>query len=266
MPINASVADHEDVTALETDRAAEAVAPQGVGHVGKQRVVAVDRFEVDRLPAAGWLGHRVDRHAVVDPCRCVACEQMIGQRREHEPVERRHLRGERVGPERQLAVGDATDQPLRELLTGERAEPFADLRSEVRPERGSRQGLLEHRLVGIAELERLAKQLVQVEDFDAAFDQGVRERVVLLAGTPYPQDVVEQQLVLVGRGEPKLEVGPVNDHATQCSDLGANVQAGLWPERVGRCRRARRGFGRCAHRCAPTGVDPEIVCAGASSF
>jgi hypothetical protein len=52
------VTDHEDVTALEIDWAAEPIAPDGMWNIGEQRVVTVDRLEVDRLAPAHGLGHR----------------------------------------------------------------------------------------------------------------------------------------------------------------------------------------------------------------
>ena len=104
MPIeHAAVADDEHVAALELRRAAELVGPDGVRHVGEQRMVAVDRLVVDALAPPGGLGHDVDGHAVVDPRRRVAREQVVGQRREHEAVERRHLGAQRLAAERQLA-------------------------------------------------------------------------------------------------------------------------------------------------------------------
>ncbi len=40
----------------------------------------------------------------------------------------------------------------------------------------------------------------QVQDLDPALAQQVGEGIVLLARAPYPEDVVEQQLVMVRRG------------------------------------------------------------------
>ena len=209
----------------------------------EQRVVAVDRVEVDRLAAARRLRHLVDGHAAVHPRRRVAREEVIRKRREHEAVERGGLRGKRAARERQLVVGDAADQPLGELSARQRAEPLARPRGRgVGPSDRLVGRALEDQVAGRRDVERLAEQLVQVEHLDAALDKCVRERVVLLPGAPHPEHVVEQQLVLVPRRKPlQLQVRPVENHPAQAADLRADVQ----PRGGGRRRRER------AHRALP---------------
>ena len=112
---HAAVPDHEHVAALELGRAAEAVAPGLVLLAREQRVVAVDGVQVDRLAAACRLRHLVHRHAAVHPRRRIAREEVIRKRREHEPVERRGLRGQRAARERKLVIRDAADQALGQL-------------------------------------------------------------------------------------------------------------------------------------------------------
>jgi hypothetical protein len=79
---HAAVADDRDVTTLDGG----GVVGQGVVAVeerrrpGEHRVEVVDDPGVDRLAPAGWLGHRVDRHAIVDPGRIVSLKKVIGQR------------------------------------------------------------------------------------------------------------------------------------------------------------------------------------------
>ena len=73
--------------------------------------------------------------------------------------------------------------------------------------------------------ERLGEQLLEVEHLDAAVGERVGERVVLLAGALDPEDVVEQQRVLVaGRQALELEVGPVEDDTPQRADLRPDVE------------------------------------------
>jgi len=68
--------------------------------------------------------------------------------------------------------------------------------------------------------DRLAQQRAEQVDGDAAFPQRLGEGVVLLFGAFDPQHVVEQELVLVGWGEPfQLQVRPVHDHLAQDPDL-----------------------------------------------
>jgi hypothetical protein len=64
---DAAVSDHQDVAALELGRTAEAIAPGLVGLCGEQRVVPVDRVEVNGLAPPGGLRHRVDGHTAVHP-------------------------------------------------------------------------------------------------------------------------------------------------------------------------------------------------------
>jgi len=72
---------------------------------------------------------------------------------------------------------------------------------------------------------RIAKRLTC--SIDAALGERVREGVVLLAGAPDPQDVVEEQLVLVARREPlELPIGTVQRHAPQRPDLGPDERPG----------------------------------------
>ena len=52
------------------------------------------------------------------------------------------------------------------------------------------------------------------------FFERVDERVVLLAGALDPDHVVEEQVVLVARGEPlELEARPVHEHRVQDADF-----------------------------------------------
>jgi hypothetical protein len=238
---HASVADHEHVAALELRGPAEVVRPDGVRLGGEQRVVAVDRVVVDALAPARPHGHRVDRHAVVDPRRRVAREQVVRQRRQDEAVERRHLRAERGARERQLVVGDAADQPIGQLDRRYGGQPLGDGRPEVGPEIDGGERARDHVVADRGLRERLGQQLLEVEDLDAAVGQRIGERVVLLAGALDPQDVVEQQRVLVARGQAlELEVGPVEDDTPQRADLRPDVEPrdGLSAHR--RLRRSRR--------------------------
>ena len=55
----------------------------------------------------------------------------------------------------------------------------------------------------------------------------VGERVVFLAGPFDPEDVVEEELVAVrGCEPPELEVGAVEEDASQRADLGIDVERG----------------------------------------
>ena len=107
------------------------------------------------------------------------------------------LRGQRIARERQLRVRDSADQPAGESARRLVGEPFAHGGSEPRAEScgrdrrvqqlGARAGLDEH----------AGEQVVEVENLDTTFRECIRERVVLLARTLHPEDVVEEEIVLV---------------------------------------------------------------------
>ena len=79
------------------------------------------------------------------------------------------------------------------------------------------------RAVGVGE--RLGQQVVEQQHLDAALAHQVDERVVLLAGAPHPDHVVEEQLVAVGGGQPLVrEVRAVHHHGAQRPDLGGDAE------------------------------------------
>ena len=57
------------------------------GGLREQRVEPVDRAAVQGLPLPGRHGHRVDRHAAVDPGGVVALEERVRQRSQDEVVQ-----------------------------------------------------------------------------------------------------------------------------------------------------------------------------------
>ncbi len=68
--------------------------------------------------------------------------------------------------------------------------------------------------------ERLGEQVLQQEDLDAALAHPGDELVVLVLRALDPQHVVEQQVVVVGRGQPlEAQLRPVDHHLAQPSDL-----------------------------------------------
>ena len=78
------------------------------------------------------------------------------------------------------------------------------------------------------------EQLLEVDDLGAAVAQQVGERVVLLAGPLDPQHVVEQQVVVVGRGQPlELQVRPVDHDLAQLADLRVDAEGRLRAPGVG---------------------------------
>ena len=71
----------------------------------------------------------------------------------------------------------------------------------------------------------VGEQVIEVEDLDAALAHPGDELVVLVLGPLDPQDVVEQQLVVVRRREPlQAEVGAMDHHLAQPPDLGVDAE------------------------------------------
>ena len=70
-------------------------------------------------------------------------------------------------------------------------------------------------------VQRLVEQFAEVEDLDAAATERIGEAVVLLLGPVDPGQTVEEQGVVVARGEPpQLVAGAVQHHGAQSADLG----------------------------------------------
>lgn len=103
----------------------------------------------------------------------------------------------------------------------------ADRGGQRRAERELGRGLVEDLGAGLVDLQCLGEQVGEVVHLDAAFAEGVGEHVVLLAGALGPQHLVEEQVVLVGRGEPEqFQVGAVQQDLPQPPDLGGDGEHG----------------------------------------
>ena len=77
---------------------------------------------------------------------------------------------------------------------------------------------------GRREGQDLGQQPVQVQHLDAAVAQRLGEGVVLLLRAGHPRDAVEEQLVVVARGEPpQLGAGPVQQHRAQAAHLAGRA-------------------------------------------
>ena len=73
--------------------------------------------------------------------------------------------------------------------------------------------------------QRLAQQVLDVQDLDAALAHPRDELVVLPLGPLDPQDVVEQELVVVARGQPlEAEVRPMDDDLAELADLRVDTE------------------------------------------
>ena len=74
-------------------------------------------------------------------------------------------------------------------------------------------------------VERLAQQVLDVQHLDAALAHPRDELVVLPLRALDPQDVVEQQLVVVARRQPlEAEVRPMDDDLAELADLRVDTE------------------------------------------
>jgi hypothetical protein len=203
-------------------------------------MVAVDRAQMHGLPRSRDRRHGVHRHASVDPGRRVAREQVVGQRRDRELVGGRDRVDERAGLERQLLVRDAAHEHRRQVTRRQLVQPPGHALTHpaaeaCRSDRG-RDDLLARRVDG----QRLGQQSRKLQHLDSPLRQRVGEGIVLLPGPLDPEHVVEEQLVLVPRGEP-LERGAraAQDDPAKAAHLGVDSEVG------------GRGSRRGAHRPVP---------------
>jgi hypothetical protein len=73
---------------------------------------------------------------------------------------------------------------------------------------------------GLVERQRLGEQLGEVQHLDAPAAQRGRERVVLLLGASHPWDGVEQQRVVVSRGQAgELAAGSVEQDRAEAANF-----------------------------------------------
>ena len=77
----------------------------------------------------------------------------------------------------------------------------------------------------VAGSQRLAQQVQEEEHLHPAFAHGRDELVVLPLGAFHPQHVVEQQVVVIRRGQPlEAELRPMHDHLAQLADFGVDTK------------------------------------------
>ncbi len=74
-------------------------------------------------------------------------------------------------------------------------------------------------------LQGLGQQVLHVEDFGATLAHDPGELVVLPLGALHPQHVVEEQFVVVGRGETlQAQLGAMDDHFAQFADFRIHAE------------------------------------------
>jgi hypothetical protein len=103
----------------------------------------------------------------------------------------------------------------------------ADLVDQRHPDGVLRRRQLDQPAAGlVAGRQRLGEEVAEQEDLHPTLAHPGHELVVLVLGALDPQHVVEQQLVVVGRGQPlEAELGPVHHHLAQPTDLRVDAEA-----------------------------------------
>ena len=176
--------------------------------IAEPRMRAIDGGHVVGLAPTGGPEHRIDRDAAVDPARRVAGEQGVGEGRQDE--HRRVVDGgpdERVPRSLPRSSPDSSTvrPPMRWRASASGASAARDAwtsSTRLGPTTASAATTSMIRSPGvIARGQCLAKQVLDVEDLDAALAHTGHELVVLPLGALDPEHVVEEQLVVVGRRE-----------------------------------------------------------------
>ena len=120
-------------------------------------------------------------------------------------------------------LGDrqAADQVLGELVRLQVPQHGADLVHQRHPDRVLRRRQLDQPLrASSLAASASAEQVAEEEDLDPALAHPGHELVVLVLGPLDPQHVVEQQFVVVGRGQPlEAELRPVDHDLAQLAHL-----------------------------------------------
>jgi hypothetical protein len=224
-----AVAEHMHVAALDAGRQVRgivvAVVP-GETLVGEHRMEPVDGPAVQRLALARGLGHRVHRDTRVHPAGGVPLVQVIRQRRQHEVVRVLDVPAEAVrGCSGEVRLEYPADEQLGELRPGHAVEHLAHRFGQGGAELAGGADAVEDERAAFWDVESLREQVGEVMHLHAPVAEHLGERVVLLLGPLGPQDVVEQQLRGVPRGEPgQFQPGPVHNNLAEPADLRLHTE------------------------------------------
>ena len=183
--------------------------------------------------------HRVQRDAAEDPGGVVAHELRVGQRPDDEPrrvqlVEQREEAAVHLIDH--VLVGDAANEELRQPIRRQLGQPGPDLVGEPRSDQIVGHLAIQQPLAGVGLRHDVGEQVLKLEDLDTAVDHLGDEVEVVAAGLLQPDDIVEQQLVAVVRGEPLMGQARRADHdSPQPARLRPDAEPGF-----GRVHRTER--------------------------
>ncbi len=190
------------------------------------RVLGVDQLGQLRLALAG--GHREAGHGhpVADPHAGVAREQQVGQRVDEEVVGAQQA-GDQTVAAADLVVAHAGGQDVGEIGGGEVTQRLGEVAPQGVAEVEAAERAGDRVVARELALEGLGEQLGEVEDLDPAVAQRLGEGVVLLLRPAHPGDAVEQQPVVVARGQSlELVAGAVEHDRGQPADFTVSAVGG----------------------------------------
>ena len=170
--------------------------------------MGVDQVGQRRLAGPRWQRQRRDGHPRPDPERRVAGEQQVGQRIDDEVATVMH-----AAHQRQLALveGQLVERHPRHQHSGqrfglERAQVLRKFLGQWQSEAARVDGRGDALHAGGTTDQRLGQQLAEQQHLDTAGTQHRRKGIVFLLGLGHPGQPVEQQHVVVARGQP-LQLG-----------------------------------------------------------
>ena len=214
-----AVADGHDVTTFEGGHAVVLVRI-----AVPDFEVGVDEFRVELVDRGGQQGfltscrpvHRVQGHTAVDPAGGVTSELGVGQRRQQEAgvaeVVAVHLQRLGAFAFRDVVGGHATDEELGQFARLQAFQPGAQLVGQADADAVSGDLAIEDPLQGFGVRHDVGQQVVHFQNIDAAFAHLGDEVEVVALRLVHPDNVVEQQLVAVARGQALMGESGRADH------------------------------------------------------
>ena len=213
-----ALAERQDVAALQCRQAKIAfrIAPPNLEIlILESGMKLIDSSGEECLLAPRRPMHGIERDTAVDPGTGVACEHEVWQRRRHKSMGSEILPEHAAGFEGQVADGNSAGEDLGNLVRRKPAEPVldfvqhahADVVLGVFPVKNPRQC----RGVG----RDVRQKLVHVQNLDAALLHLGREIVMIVPGFVHPEDIVEEKVAAIRRGQPFMR--PARTAREHCS-------------------------------------------------
>ena len=195
------------------------------------RVELVDGLHQQRLVVPCRPEQRIERHALIYPAGGVPGVERVRQGRHQILRDTRRFTGQ--GAVSRLEIGGqvpgrhAADQQLGQPARRQRVQERAGVIDQSQADFVRHDLAIQQPCFRVGVVHRLGKELVQFDNLDVAVAHLVDEVEVVTTGVLYPQHIVEQQVVAIGRGEPLVrQTGRAHQHLAQLADLGVNAVVG----------------------------------------